>query len=399
MGLGFENSRDSQRYFAIKEQSVRDVAETGAGATLLPLETSPGFTIDGTEIAPVNVQRDLQTLLADDGQQTASLQITSGHQPGAYDLPIHNVLRAATATAAAVKSESDFGAITGVSGNTVTFASDPLAANVREGDVHTPLTGFDAADVDEHFVVTGVTTSTITYHKAPATSGAVATYTLTQQQVAFVGENDCMFTGEERFDDANFSHVVEGMRFSAFTSTSAFNGMCRLQATARGRILNPISGAANFSAPVAPTSLEASDALRTAIIGGTSGTKLSAHTLNATRANFTGQESGTTPTDIGVGGLLVDGSVTRSKDGIVYTNQYLTRTIGFSVGILIERAKPEGGPNAFDLFYMSNCKWRAPGQSAANSGDFTTETLNFSAGKDLRGGARRAVMMVHSSLQ
>lgn len=392
MSYPISEQTDRAIYYALKAQAVKDVYETGAGGILIPFVSSPGIVQENTDVQSQISRSDLLTQLGDYGQGSAPFTLDSELIIGAHDVIDAAVMRSAFVASAAL-SEVELGTVTGVSGATVTFSGTANLANVKVHDVFTPLTGFAAGDLNERLVVVGVTASTITFHKAIATSGTVATWTATRHKYVIDAETDCAFTIEEYFSNIDASAVAEGARFAEMSVNSPPNAMIGRSWRGRGRQMIPLT-AGNSPALTSPTpanGLALSSANKEIIVGGAILGKLSAFQFSYSRPDFLPPTSGIVPEEIGLGAVRITGSVTILKDSMTYEQQYINRLKNFDIGILAQEPT-SGAANPFQFFGWTNCRWTNASRSGAGRDGFTTVTLGFEAGIELRGGAYRQTM-------
>ena len=391
--MAFLEQTDREIYYALKEQSVKGTYETGAGATLIPFTNSPGITQENVDVQSQISRRDLLTQLGDYGQGSAPFSMNSELIIGAHDLIDQAVMRS-TFQAAVTKTESSWGTITGVSSKTVTFSG---TFDGKVGDVHVYTTGVNTADRNTPFIVEAATANTVTYHKAPVTSGAVATFSVGVRRHVIDGETDRAFTVEERFASKGFSAIGEWLRFAEATWGFGPNQPIARSWRGRGAQMVPLAPAsANFTSPTESTGLALSAANVTLAVAGSVVGKLSACQINYTRPDFLPPTSTPIAEDVGLGAVRLTGSVTILKDSQTHETTYTQRTKGFSIGLLFTEPAASGlAP--FLVAYMPYCRWTNATRSGAGREGFTTSTLSFEAGVDLRGGFYPKTMLKLSS--
>lgn len=397
MSYPISEQTDRAIYYALKAQAVKGTIETGAGGVLIPFVSSPGIVQENSDVQSQISRSDLLTQLGDYGQGSAPFQLDSELIIGAHDIIDAAVMRSAF-VAAATLSEAEIGPIASVSGATVTLTGGTvISGGLSIGDVVTPLTGWNAADIGERFVVVGATSTTVTFHKAPATSGAVASHTATRHKYCIDAETDCAFTVEEYFSNISASAVAEGLRFAEMSKTSPPNGMIARSWRGRGRRMIPLDSTTTPTSPAltSPTpqpGLALSSANKEIIVNGALLGKLSAFQYSYSRPDFLPPTSSPVPEDIGLGAVRITGQVTILKDSMTYEKEFIAQLKNFDIGILAQEPTV-GAANPFALDYFPNCRWLQPRRSGAGRDGFTTVTLGFEAGVDERGGAFPKTMM------
>ncbi len=387
---------DRALWFGLKEQTTKGTLATGAGGILIPFVSSPGINQENTDVQSQISRSDLLTQLGDYGQGSAPFSLESEMIIGAHDIMDAAVMRS-TAVASAAKSEADVGTVTGVAGATITFSGSNVLSHFSMYDVITPLTGFAPGDLGERFVIVGATANTFTLHKAPATSGAVATWTATRHKSVIDGETDWAYTIEQYFANAQASAAAEWLRFAELGVNSPPNGMIARSWRGRARQMVPLD---STTTPVSPaltdptpsTGLALSSAQKEIIVNGTVLGKLSAFQFQYARPDFLPPTSSQVPEEIGLGAVRITGSITILKDSMTYEKQFIARLKNFDIGILAQEPVVSGA-SPFQFFGFPNCRWINNSQSGAGRDGFTTLTMGFEAGVDLRGGAYPKTMM------
>lgn len=375
-----------QLWFAFKAQAVKGTIETGAGGRLLPFTSSAGLLQEYADVQSQISRSDLQSQLGDFGQGSAPLSFDSELIVGAHEPLDAAVLRSAY-VAAEIVDEADLGTVTGVAGRVITFSGTATITFFKRGDLITPLTGLAADDLNEHFVVTDVTASTVTLDKAPASTGAIAAFTIRREAYCIDAETDCAFTIEQYFRNLDASLVAEGARLNQFSVTSDPNAPVRRTWAGRARQILSRTGvdAPALTDPTAVDGLAISSANTSIIVDGIRVGNLSAFNLTYTRPNFLPPTSSLIPEDIGLGASRATGTLTLLKTSNAYEIEFLARKREFSLGILVEQPGTEPRPAA--LYYMPYCRWTGARPSQAGADAFTTIQLPFEAGNDPRGGA------------
>lgn len=390
MSYAITEQTDRAVEYRIKAQSAIGTAESGSGATVIPFTSSPGINQENADVQSQISRVDLLTQLGDYGQGSSPFTLDSELIVGAHDLIDQAVMRGTYGSASTV-DETNLGAVTGISGKVITFTNGTvLTDGVKPGMVLTPLSGFHADDINEHFFVEAVTTTTITLDKAP-TSATPSSFEFRLEKTCIDGTTDRGFTIEEYFSNIDKNAVAEGIRFGEYRFFAGPNQPIQRSWRGRGRQMITGSGQ-NFSSPTTPTGLALSDANKELSIAGAVVGKVSAFEVNYSRPDFLPPTSTPIAEDVGLGAVRLTGSLTILKSSLVYPAQFISRLKGFSIGLkFFEPAA--SGPNPIQALYMPNCRWINLSPSGAGRDGFSTIRLGFEAGVDLRGGAAEKTMI------
>lgn len=333
------------------------------------------------------------------GQRNVSGQYMADLSHGTFDDLIEAVMRSTWVAAGSITEATSAmsSATMSATGSVITFsAGSVITAGLKVGMVIRNTAGLDAADRNKNLRVVGLTATTITIAGTLTTvSGPVSAYTFTFGKYLLQGTTRRSWTFEEREADIDGSELFAGNRISSMQIEVAPNQNARVTFGIVGQDMSVKTSGDSpyFTNLVATTTTLGMSCADCAILyNGSAITDLTGVTLsidlNASGTSIVGDD--VTP-DVFDNNARVTGRITGLRQDFTKVANFLAED-QLSLHLLF--VENESEPKSYISVFVGNLTLASSSKSELGSDGPRTQSFDLAIGKDERGGAYPATMVM-----